>query len=108
MEDIWKNLENSLWIKGFLNNPKEPTEIRYHKFVGEPTAISWLFPVLLGSGITRAEKTYGWICPTLRIGRTAAEEALVGLKDSWLPVREEKREMRDYGVQKKQTKKWTN
>lgn len=37
MEEIWNNLENSLWIKGFPNSPEEPDEIRYHKFVVEPT-----------------------------------------------------------------------
>lgn len=74
MEEVQKGLENSLWTKGFPSSPDGPLKIRYHKFIVEPSGGSFTFSSIGKGIITRTEKTYGLICPTLGIGRTAAED----------------------------------
>lgn len=37
MEEVWKNLDASLWIKGLPSSREGPTELRYYKFVVGPT-----------------------------------------------------------------------
>lgn len=72
MEEVWKNLETSLWIKGLPSSHERPTELRY-KFVVGPTGSFLTCSSIAGRRENKSREGIGLESWTTG-GRTAAEE----------------------------------
>lgn len=108
VEEVWNNLENPLWIKGFPSRPEEPAEIRYHKFVVEPTGSFLTFSRITWQWDNESRENRWLDLSNIRDWQDSCRGSLRWVKDPWLLVRDKNGgEMGDHGVQASQINKWT-